>query len=310
MAKLSDEEKICGLHACRAVFTQRKKDLRKIYLESSRLADLKDVLRYCAQHSIGYKIVSGAELEKISKTMHHEGVVFRVRSPVALTLDEMNRRWQRRFAQKESRVSMLLLENIRDPHNAGAILRSAAHFGVDTVLTYGETSKRNPALLRTAEGGADKLDWFEVRDLSATLRDLRSMGFVCAATSSHATQSLYAEDLPPRTLFMVGAEREGLSESLANEAELTITIPGSGAVESLNVATATAVLLAEFQRQNIAASPRRNTSSKASTPQKSTSHTKPTKKSAPQKRPTQKPPSRTGNLPKPHGKTSGAKSGL
>lgn len=265
MAKLSDEEKICGLHACRAVFARRKKDLRKIYLESSRVDGVKDILRYCAKNSIAYKIVPTEELEKITRTLHHEGIVFVARAPAAWTLDAIVQRWRQRFAAPETRASMLLLENVRDPHNVGAILRTAAHFGIDTVLTYGETSRRNAALLRTAEGGAEWLDWFEVQDLPATLAALRALGFACAATSSHGKSGLYDAPLPSRTLFMLGAEREGISAALQKEADLSFAIPGSGAVESLNVATATAVLLAEFQRQSFSLlrSPRKSAAPKA-----------------------------------------------
>ena len=249
MAKLTDEEKICGLHACRALYAQRPQDVRKIYLESSRVKDLKSILHRCAKRSIAYKIVSRAELEKISKSTHHEGVVFVAREPDLLTLESMTQKWQSKYAGTQGAGCMLLLENIRDPHNVGAIIRTAAHFGVDAVLTYGETSKRNAALLRTAEGGAEYVDWFAVEDLSSTLNALREVGFVCAATSSHAKKSLYGEKLPPRVIFFMGAEREGLSADLQKEAELSIVVPGSGAVESLNVASAAAVLLAEFQRQ-------------------------------------------------------------
>lgn len=249
MAKLTDEEKICGLHACRAFFAQRPQDLRKIYLESSRVHELKSILHQCAKRSIAYKIVPAAELEKISKSTHHEGVVFVAREPSLPSADEMLQKWRDKFADAKTPGCMLLLENIRDPHNVGAILRTAAHFGVDTVLTYGETSKRNAALLRTAEGGAEYVDWFAIQDLTATLAGLRDLGFVCAATSSHASKSLYDGKLPPRIIFMMGAEREGLSDDVAQEAELSIVVPGSGAVESLNVASASAVLLAEFQRQ-------------------------------------------------------------
>lgn len=249
MAKLTDEEKICGLHACRAFFAQRPQDLRKIYLESSRVHDLKSILHQCAKRSIAYKIVPAAELEKISKSTHHEGVVFVAHEPNVLSADEMQQKWRDKFKDSKTSGCMLLLENIRDPHNVGAILRTAAHFGVDTVLTYGETSKRNAALLRTAEGGAEYVEWFAIQDVRATLAGLRDLGFVCAATSSHASKSLYDGKLPPRIIFMMGAEREGLSGELAQEAELSIVVPGSGAVESLNVASASAVLLAEFQRQ-------------------------------------------------------------
>lgn len=287
MAKLTDEEKICGLHACRAFFAQRPQDLRKIYLEDSRVNDLKDILRQCAKRSIAYKIVPTAELEKISKSTHHEGVVFVAREPSARTLLEMKEKWQERFADAKTSACMLLLENIRDPHNVGAILRTAAHFGVDTVLTYGETSKRNAALLRTAEGGAEYVDWYEVEDLLATLEVLRDLGFVSAATSSHAPKSLYEGKLPPRIVFMMGAEREGLSAALQKEAELSIVVPGTGVVESLNVASASAVLLAEFQRQKGTRMPK-PTSTKTKTRAgkgRMDSKPKPGKKSMPRKSP-------------------------
>lgn len=89
-----------------------------------------------------------------------------------------------------------------------------------------------------------------VADTAAAFAAFRNAGFSFVATSSHASRSLFGPALPARTVLLLGSESDGLSPALTKRASITLGIPGTGAVESLNVACAASALLTEYFRQH------------------------------------------------------------
>jgi TrmH RNA methyltransferase len=150
--------------------------------------------------------------------------------------------------------SLLLgLDGVGNPHNLGALLRSGAHFGVHGVLTPRAAGLEvSGAAARVAEGAAEVLPLVQADDPASALASLRAHGYALAATVPRAGESLYAATLPARLVLVFGAEGEGMRSEMIDEVDLRITIPGSGAIESLNVAASVAVLLGEYWRQHAA----------------------------------------------------------
>lgn len=241
----SDEERVYGLHACLALFRARREDIRRVYVTEQRLPDVKTLLRWCAKNSIAYHVVADENLEKVTRSTHHEGISLLAKKPAAPSLPEL----LEAFFSEEGPVRLLLLENVRDPHNVGAIVRTAAHFGVRAVLLAKETARRSSALLRTAEGGAEVVALVPVEEPLSAAAALKDAGFTLVATSSHAEHTLERARLPAKVCVMLGAEREGMSKALLSRADHLVRVDGTGAVESLNVAAATAVILADLWRR-------------------------------------------------------------
>lgn len=255
-----DEERVYGLHACLALFRARREDIRRVYVSEARLPDVKTLLRWCAKNSIAYHVVENANLEKVTRSTHHEGVCLLAKRPrepsLPALLDELR--------ASAGPARLLLLENVRDPHNVGAIVRTAAHFGVRAVLLAQDTARRSAALLRTAEGGAETVALVPVEHPLSAAAALVDAGVTLVATSSHAEHTLADARLPERVCVLLGAEREGLSKPLAARAQHLVRIDGTGAVESLNVAAATAVILADLWRRH--ASSRATTAAATTSP--------------------------------------------
>jgi len=205
------------------------------------------VLAWCVKQRIGYRVVEADEIERLTASGHHEGVCFALlrRDPPAL--DTV-------MAAFEGNAPALLLwlHGVGNPHNLGAILRSAAHFGVRAALLSDATAL-SPAAYRVAEGGADAVPCIRAGDASATLARLQRAGFKLAATTVREGESAYAASLPSRLVLLLGAESTGLPQSMLESADLRLRIPGTGAVESLNVSVATALLIGEWARVHRAA---------------------------------------------------------
>ena len=238
------EQRVYGLNACLALFAKRPEAIRKVWLLESRIPALKAVLAYCAKNRLGYTLVEPVDLEKLSGSAHHEGVVFGAMPAEELSLSA----W---LDDLEPGPQLAIwLDGVGNPHNFGAILRSAAHFGVAGALLSNEsTLTLSGAAARVAEGGAEALPMVRLGQRDSAFQELQSAGFVVAATAVRGGQSLYATKLPERLVLLMGAEQTGVDAGLARASELKLLIPGSGAVESLNVASATSVLLSEWTRQ-------------------------------------------------------------
>jgi TrmH RNA methyltransferase len=105
------------------------------------------------------------------------------------------------------------------------------------------------AAARVAEGGAEQVPFVRLGREDNAIAQLHGAGFQLAATIVRGGADLFTAALPQRIVFVIGAEGEGVSPAVAASCDVRVSIPGSGAVESLNVAAATAVLLAEWRRR-------------------------------------------------------------
>jgi TrmH RNA methyltransferase len=242
MPRREGESKVYGGHACRAVVTRRRKDVLKVYLTEERARPFADLLRWCAQNRRPYRIVPPEDLEKLTESRHHEGICIVARTPEPPRLQEV-------LAAPGPALILALVE-VGNPHNVGAILRSAAHFGARAVLLAAERARLSAAAARTAQGGAEWLSVLAVPALEPALAAARRAGFSVAATTVRGGRDVQREQLPQRLMLLIGAEDEGLPDDLVGRADRVLSVPGSGHVDSLNVAAATAVLLSEYWRQH------------------------------------------------------------
>jgi TrmH RNA methyltransferase len=237
-----EELRLYGINACLAAFAKRPQDLRKVWLTEENIPAFKPALAWCVKHRLGYRVVEADEIEKLTASGHHEGVCFAMRRTEAPSLAEA----LGTIAPDEAAL-LLWLHGVGNPRNLGAILRSAAHFGVRAAL-LSDASGLSPAAYRVSEGGAEAVPCISVGDIGVTLKQLRGAKFRLAATTVRGGESLYAKPLPSRLVLLLGAERTGLPQNLLDAADLRLRIPGTDAVESLNVSVASALLIGEWAR--------------------------------------------------------------
>jgi len=240
-----EEVRVYGRNACLAVFAQRPADVRKIYLTEARLAEFKPVLAWCVKQRIGYRVVESGDLDRLTESQHHEGVCFEVRRTPLLSLHEL----LRGIAQEQSAL-LIWLDGVGNPHNVGALLRSAANFGARGAILPAGAPTLSGAALRVAEGGAEAVPLAQAGAGEDVFESLHDAGFAVAATVPRDGWDLYKNKLPARLALILGAEGEGMSARLIADADLRLTIPGTGTVESLNVSASAAVLFAEYWRQH------------------------------------------------------------
>ena len=236
------ETRVYGRHACLKIFEKRPEDVIRAYVTRDGIFEFKALVKYLADQKLAYHVVEKEEIDSITRATHHENICLIIKNKKLPELKDL-------FTQV-NRSLILCLEEVENPHNLGAIMRSATHFGVTAILYQAKVPVANSAAaIRTAEGGAETVPAIQVTDWSFVLDQGARAEFQTFATSSHGGQSLYLTTFPEKTLLFLGAERQGLSDKLKKKMQHFVSIPGTGEVESLNVSNATAAILSEWFRQ-------------------------------------------------------------
>ena len=157
------------------------------------------------------------------------------------------------FLAERANPFVLLLDGVQDPHNLGAILRSADAAGVDAVVAPRDRAAGiTETVRRISVGAADHVPFFRVTNLARVMEELKEAGLWLVGTSDRATQSLYDTDLSGALGLVMGAEDTGLRRLTEDKCDHLVEIPMGGTVECLNVSVATGVCLFEAVRQRLA----------------------------------------------------------
>lgn len=236
-----------GIHACEALWHYRPEAVRKIYFHRDNREGFGAWAQEAEAHKVPVKWVEATDLERLTETVHHQGICMVAREKGALDFNA----WVETFEPAESCL-LLYLDNVGNPHNLGAIVRTAAHFGVPALLgEKGNLPRLTPAATRTAEGGGELVDLVRLpKSRVEALLALREKGFrILASGVETESVSLTGFVLPKLSVLILGSEQKGISDELLDLADKVITIPGTGAVQSLNVSVSAAIFMAEFARQ-------------------------------------------------------------
>ena len=255
--KLTDELAVCGLNTVRALSDVHPEKINRLFLREDRLPLFTGLCRSLAERKRPYKICENEELEKICKTAHHQGIVAMIFEPVVEgAIPEDIDTW----ADEEK--TGLLLCNVGNEHNLGAIVRSAAFFEASPViLTDGGGDENEPpkkrlttAAYRAAEGGMEYVEFRSVRRPEAFLQSA-SKKLITIGTDPRARVRI--RDLPKiigdqkkyagrGIVLVIGNEETGLSDEVKEHCSIIARIPGTGTIESLNAAQAATLFLQEL----------------------------------------------------------------
>ena len=167
----------------------------------------------------------------------HQGVVIEVEPLEDVWLDEI-------LQSAGERATLLVLDQVTDPHNVGAILRSAAAFGVAGIVTQDRHSPPESGVVaKSASGALERVPWARVINLARTLDEIGEAGFWRIGLAGDADTSLAEALGPQRVALVLGAEGPGLRPNTREHCDALARLPISEAVESLNVSNAAAVAL-------------------------------------------------------------------
>jgi TrmH RNA methyltransferase len=232
--------RVAGLPAVSAVFPTAPERVERLFFDQRMKPHVGDFCGELARMRKPYRLVDDHELERIAGSVLHGGIVVIAKPRPVPVLDSAEAgAWAR------DGHPLLLLDGVGNPHNLGAIARTAAFFGVPRIVLSDHPEQAGPsdASYRVAEGGLEYIKLYRGVHFAETLRHLRREYRIVAAAAEHG-QPLAALRSSERPFALVlGNEEHGLPRATLKACDEIVTIPGSGSVQSLNVAASAAVLL-------------------------------------------------------------------
>ncbi|MBY0354733.1 MAG: 23S rRNA (guanosine(2251)-2'-O)-methyltransferase RlmB [Rickettsiales bacterium] len=223
-----------GLHAVSAALANSAREVKRVVVTRNAAERIMLLPRH--PHP---ELAESAALEKLLGTdAVHQGAALYVKPLESLEL-----------ADVLSDRPILLLDQVSDPHNVGAILRSAAAFGAAALVVPKHGAPREGgAMAKAAAGALDLLPLVTVTNLVAAIEELKKAGYWVAGLDGEAPQALHQAKLTPKTALVLGSEGKGIRRLVGEHCDLLVKLPIQPLMESLNVSNAAAIALYELSR--------------------------------------------------------------
>jgi len=236
-----------GIHAVQAALDHSPHKIRRAWVDAQRQdAKLKPILDALAALGIDAEKTERKKLERMADGKNHQGIVVAVELPAMLGEDRL----------KDDVLALtqtpfyLVLDQVQDPHNLGACLRTADAVGVHGVIvTKDNAAGITPTVCKVASGAAETVPVYQVTNLARVLRWLKEQNIWVIGAAGETSQTLYEMDLNMPLALVMGAEGSGLRHLTRQHCDFLLKIPMVGQVESLNVSVAAGVMLYEVFRQ-------------------------------------------------------------
>ena len=246
--KLTDELAVCGFNATLALAEHNPQTINRLFLREDRLKAFTAVCKQLAERKRPYKLCQDEELERICKSVHHQGVVAMIVEPTVepLTRDDLDL-WAR-----EGKTGLVLHE-VGNDHNLGAIVRAAAFFDAHfIVLNENDSEARlSTAAYRIAEGGMEHVVVRKVSNTAAFLKDAAEKIIVIGTDvrtrrrvgDLGAIVEAWEGEGRAGIALVLGNEERGLPQEVKNNCGYLLRVPGTGKIESLNVSQVASLFL-------------------------------------------------------------------
>lgn len=186
------------------------------------------------------------KLDQMSPTGAHQGIMAQVAAHEYATLDEILQRAE----EKGEAPLIVLCDELTDPHNLGAIMRTAECAGAHGVIIPKRRSVGLTAVVaKTSAGAVEYMPVARVSNMVSAIRELKERGVWVFGTAAEARTDMYHADLKGAAAIVIGNEGQGMSRLVADSCDVLVSIPMKGNISSLNASAAASILLYEAVRQ-------------------------------------------------------------
>lgn len=243
----TDKIYLYGKHALTEALLARPEVITKVFL-SKENEDDKELTSLLKKHSIGVSSMKGDVKKDVGSDAVHQGVIAVLNSEKLYSSMES----ALENANKKKNSCIVLLDELHDPHNVGAIIRSAVAFGASAILL----PKHNQApitgvVIKTSVGMVFRIPIVLIGNVNQTIRDLKEKGFWTYALAMDGSTPLSKAKFDSPTLFIVGNESVGIREKTLELCDIPLSISMAPDCESLNASTAASIVLYEWSRTNL-----------------------------------------------------------
>lgn len=246
-----------GIHAVEAILKNRGIDGLALFIQDGKKHDdkaVETITSLAKDYGISIQTAAKDKLTKLAESPQHQGVVLQARP--ADMQDEADLKYLIEKHQSEQKpILLLILDQITDPNNLGACLRTAVAMGVSAVIIpKNHSSSITPAVAKVAVGATEYMPFIQVTNLARTLSEIKKQGvFVFGTALDDTAKSAQDCDLTGDVAIVMGSEGDGIRRLTADSCDQLVYIPMSGNehgfIQSLNVSVATGIMLYEASRQ-------------------------------------------------------------
>ncbi len=232
---------VVGIHAVRELLKVRANSVSQLWLRENYEdhPDLLALFEMAKRKGIRIQTQGAGALDRIVPA--HQGII-------AFSESEPEANWSQ--IEASEKCVLIALDEVEDPHNLGAILRTAWLFGAKAVLTPEHRSAHlSPAVSKVAQGAVEHIPVERESALPERLKRLKESGFWILGLSHESKQSIYQLEIPLKVVWVLGSESSGLRKSVEGACDDLIAIPQVAPEASYNVSVAAAVALSETFRQ-------------------------------------------------------------
>jgi 23S rRNA (guanosine2251-2'-O)-methyltransferase len=241
--------KLFGLHSVQAALDYSPNKIHKAWVDTGRQDKrLTQAIDNLLDLGIEPEKVDRKKLDRLAENNNHQGIVIEVEMPSELTESDL----KTAVENLTTTALFLVLDNVQDPHNLGACLRTADATGVHgVIITKDNATGITPTVCKVASGAAETVPVFQVTNLARTLRWLKGEGLWIMGAAGETAQTIYSTDFSVPMALVVGTEGKGLRRLTKEQCDVLVSVPMLGKVESLNLSVATGILLYEAVRQRL-----------------------------------------------------------
>jgi 23S rRNA (guanosine2251-2'-O)-methyltransferase len=243
----TDKFYLYGKHALSEALLARPEVIQKVFLSKEMESDT-EIVSLLKKHSIGISTMKGDIKKDVGSDAVHQGVIAVIsQEKLYSSMDEALKK-----ASQKKNPCIVLLDELHDPHNVGAIIRRAVAFGASAILL----PKHNQApitgvVIKTSVGMVFRIPIVLIGNVNQTIRDLKTHGYWSYGLVMGGSTTLSKAVFDTPTLFIVGNESVGIREKTMELCDVPLSIPMDPACESLNAATAASIVLYEYSRTNL-----------------------------------------------------------
>lgn len=236
-----------GLHAVRAAVRYDPAHIIEAWVDPGRRDNrTRRLIQQIEALGVPLHHAAGRQLDKLVNGEAHQGVVVRYNGTPPRDEKDM----ESLLDGLAHAPLLLVLDQVQDPHNLGACLRTADGAGVDAVIAPRDRAVGlTPTVHKVASGAAQTVPFIQVGNLARALKTLKQRGVWLVGTDDTAEQTLFQADLAGPTALVMGAEDTGLRRLTREACDFLVSLPMQGTVPSLNVSVATGIALYEAVRQ-------------------------------------------------------------
>ena len=242
-------EKKTEIYGIRAVIEaiNSSKDIDKVFIQTGLkgklIGQLESLIR---KNKINFSYVPTQKLDRLSKK-NHQGVIARIAPIKFYTIESFSE-----VIEKSKNPFILILDQINDVRNFGAIIRTAEISGVDGIIIQNSSSAPvNSDTIKTSAGAIFNIPICKVNHIKDAIYHLQSMNISIISASEKSEKNIYDVDLKGPLAIIMGSEHKGINKSVINLSNESVKLPMYGKIESLNVSVACGIFLYEVVRQRI-----------------------------------------------------------